>query len=120
MPRAYSLDLRERVIAAARREPRLTQAELGARFQVSEGTVYNWLRRVRESGSVAATPHGGGRAPRVDAAGAAVLDALVRERNDRTLEELGTLYATRMQVRVTRSALWRALQRLGLRRKKGR
>ena len=40
MPRAYSVDLRERVVAA-RREEALTEAALAARFRVSETTVYN-------------------------------------------------------------------------------
>ncbi len=47
MPRAYSVDLRERVVAAAREEE-LTQADLATRFRLSTGTVSNWLRRVDE------------------------------------------------------------------------
>ena len=119
MPRAYSLDLRERVVAASRDE-RLTQPALAARFRVSETTVYNWLRRARETGSVAPKPHRGGRTPSVDAAGAALLTAWVREQNDRTLEELGALYHARRQVSLSRSALSRRLIRLGLGRKKSR
>ncbi len=117
MPRAYSLDLRERVVAAARQE-RLTQPELAERFRVSETTVYNWLRRVRETGSIVPRPHGGGRKPRVDEPGAAILGELVRAENDRTLDELAALYHARTQVRPSRTALWRALARLGLPRKK--
>ncbi len=63
MPRAYSLDLRERVLAAARDE-RLSQPAPAARFRVSEATVYHWLRRARETGTVAAEPRGGGLARR--------------------------------------------------------
>src|SRR5215213_2885158 len=85
MPQPYSLDLRERVVTAAARQ---TQAEVAARFAVSESTVYKWCRRARETGSAAAKPHTGGGHPKVDAAGGAVLTALVAERNDRTLEEL--------------------------------
>src|SRR4051794_37123927 len=88
MPRAYSMDLRERLVAAWREE-HLSQSALAARFRVSEGTVANWLRRLEATGSVAPTPHGGGRAPSVDATGTALLRALVKERNDRTLAELG-------------------------------
>lgn len=117
MPRAYSLDLRERVLAAARGE-RLSQPALAARFRVSEATVYHWLRRARETGGVAAKPHGGGRRPSVDAAGAAVLRDLVAARNDHTLSELQALYHGRTRVRLSRTALWRALDRLGLVRKK--
>ena len=119
MPRAYSLDLRERVVAAAREE-HLTQAALARRFRVSAGTVSYWLRRVEETGSVAPEPHGGGRAASVDEPGAQVLAELVRAQNDRTLEELAALYHARTQVRLSRSALWRAVTRLGLERKKSR
>jgi transposase len=113
------MDLRERVAAAAREE-RLTQAELAARFRVSTGTVSNWLRRVRETGGVAPKPRGGGRTASVDAPGAEVLTELVRAQNDRTLDELAALYHARTWVRLSRSALWRAVERLGLERKKSR
>jgi len=115
MPQPYSLDLRERVVAAAARQ---AQAEVAARFAVSESTVYKWCRRVRETGSAAATPHTGGGHPKVDAAGGAVLTALVEERNDRTLDELAALYGHRTGVAVSIHAVWRALKRLDLRRKK--
>ena len=117
MPRAYSLDLRERVLAASRDE-RLSQAALAARFRVSEQTVYRWLRRARETGGVAPKPHGGGRAAAVDNAGAAVLRELVDAENDRTLAEYRARYRERTGVPLSQGALWRALTRLGLGRKK--
>ncbi len=49
-----------------------------------------------------------------------MLTALVEAKNDRTPEELGTLYKAETAVRVTRSSLWRALKRVGLVRKKVR
>ncbi len=119
MPRAYSLDLRERVVAA-RREEELSEAALAARFRVSETTVYTWLRRVRETGSMAPKPHGGGRRARVDAQGRTLLTTLLAEQNDRTLEELGALYHDRRQVALSRSALSRTLIQLGLGRTKSR
>ena len=39
MPRPYSVDLRERVVAAAAHQ---TQAAVAARFAVSESAVYKW------------------------------------------------------------------------------
>lgn len=73
---AYAMDLREGVIAAAHEEG-LTQEMLAARFRISAGTVYNWLRREREEGTIAPKPHGGGRERSVDADGESVLTALV-------------------------------------------
>jgi transposase len=119
MPRAYSMDLRERLVAAWREE-HPSQEALAARFRVSAGTVSNWLRRVEATGGVAPKPPGGGHPPAIDAAGADLLTRWIAERNDRTLEELGALYQTRRSVRPSRSALSRTLIRLGLGRKKKR
>jgi transposase len=80
--------------------------------------VRGWLRRAREHGSVAPKPHAGGARPKVDAAGGAVLAALVAERNDRTLAELAALYGHRTGVAVSIHAVRRACGRLDLRRKK--
>lgn len=115
MPSPYSLDLRTRVVAAAAEQ---TQEEVAARFAVSESTVYKWCRRARETGSPAAKRHTGGGRSKVDGAGAAVLQALVVERNERTLEELAGLYRERTGVGLSLSAVHRACRRLGLRRKK--
>src|SRR5512147_15946 len=93
MSRAYSLDLRERVLAAAR-EADLSHVALAARFRVGESTVRAWLRRARETGSVAAKPHGGGTPLKVDAARVPVLVALVAEQNDRTLAALDAALTT--------------------------
>lgn len=117
MPRAYAMDLRERVVMAAHEEG-LTQPALAARFRISEGTVYNWLRREREEGTLAPKPHGGGHPRSVDARGEVVLTTLLEAKNDRTLEELAALYKAETAVRLSRSALWRALGRLGFIRKK--
>lgn len=117
MPRAYSLDLRGRVVAAAQAD-RDTSAALAARFAVGESTVRAWARQARTTGRVAPKPHGGGTPPKVDAAGAAVLRTLVEEQNDRTLAELGAGYRERTGIGVSISAVWRACKRLDLRRKK--
>ena len=119
MPRAYSMDLRERLVAC-RREEQLSEAKLAVRFRVSTGTVSHWLQRVEATGSVAPKPHAGGRAATIDTAGAVLLRRFVDEQNDRTLEELATLYAARTGVRPSRSTLSRRLIQLGLGRKKRR
>lgn len=117
MPHAYSLDLRERVLAASH-DDHLSPDVIAARFRVGESTVRGWLRRARETGSAAPKPHGGGMPPKVDAAGAPVLTALVDERTERTLAELATRYAERTGVALSLHAVRRACQRLDLRRGK--
>jgi transposase len=116
MPHAYSLDLRERVVAAA--HDGLPHYVVAARFRVGESTVRSWLRRAREGAGLAPRPHGGGMPPKIDAAHAGVLTALVTERNERTLAELAAAYHAATGVTLSLHAVRRACQRLDLRRKK--
>lgn len=115
MPRAYSQDLRDRVLAAA--HGGLTHGAVAARFAVGESTVRSWLRRERRTGSRTARPARGGRS-KLGAAGEVALRALIAERNDRTLAELAAGLRTRAGIQVSIMAVWRACERLALRRKK--
>lgn len=117
MPRAYSLDLRQRVLAASR-DDHLSPRAIAARFRVGESTVRGWLRRVRATGGPAPKPHGGGMPPKVDAAGAPVLLALVEAENARTLAELAAAYAAETGRALSLHAVRRACKRLDVRRKK--
>lgn len=118
MPGSYSADLRERVLRAC--ESGVRPATVAKRFQVGLSTVYLWRQQAREEGRRRAKPHTGGPAPLIDAAGEAVLRALVAERNDRTLDEYAEQYEARTGQKVSRPVLCRALRRLGLPRKKRR
>jgi transposase len=119
MPRAYSGDLRERVLLAD--EAGLPPAAVAQRFGVGLATVYLWRQQARAEGRRCAKPHGGGRARGIDAAGEAILRELVAERNDRTLDEYREQLAERSGgLRVSRPTLCRVLRRLGLGRKKRR
>ncbi len=113
MGRAYSQDLRERVLAAA--HAGLTHGAVAARFAVGESTVRGWLRRERLTGARAPKPHAGGTRPTVDAR---VLAALVAERNERTLAELAAAFRERTGRAVGVMSVWRACRRLGLARRK--
>jgi transposase len=119
MPRAYSVDLRERVLAACARGEG-SRAAVAQRFSVGAATVYNWLRQAREEDRRAPKPHAGGPAPRLDAQGLAVLQELVARQNDATLAEHAERLAARTGVRVSLPTLCQVLRRLKLRRKKRR
>ncbi len=58
MVRAYSMDLRERVVAAVLNEG-MSARGAAARFGVSESSAIKWVRRQRETGSVAPSKIGG-------------------------------------------------------------
>lgn len=113
--RAYSTDLRERVVAACDARDG-TRAEIAARFSVSEGWIRKVLRQRRDTGSIAPKPHGGGRAAAFDAGAAARLRQAVRDDDDATLEELGRAAG----ISCSPAAVCRALRRLGITRKKSR
>lgn len=113
--RAYSIDLRERVVAACDAGD-ATREHVAARFSVSVPWIRKLLRQRRETGSIAPKPQGGGRAPAFDAAAAGRLREAVRADADATLEEL----ARAAGVACCASAVHRALARLGITRKKSR
>lgn len=117
MAAPYSKDLRERAVAAALRgdQPR---AEVARQFGIGEATLYVWLRRWKEEGTLEARPHGGGPPPRLNEEGMRTLERLVEDENDRTVEEYRTRVAAHTGVQMSRSALHRALQKLKLHRKK--
>ena len=58
MGRAYSMDLRERVVAAVRVEG-LSRRQAAIRFGVVESTAINWLKRWETTGTVAPGQIGG-------------------------------------------------------------
>ena len=60
MPRAYSGDLRERVISVSH-EDGLSVAEVARRYRLGERTVYRWRRIIRQEGRCCARHHAGGR-----------------------------------------------------------
>jgi len=106
MPKAYSGDLRERVIesvisGASRREA----AEV---FGVAVSTAVKWLQRMRDTGSAAAKPRGGSTSP-LEKHAAEIL-AVVGERPDATFKELLVTLGKR-HIHTSRSALWRFLRR---------
>lgn len=119
MPKPLPVEIRERVVEVVEREG-LTIAEAAERFQVGTASVKRWLRRARESGSVAPDPMGGLRVVWIGADERAQLLEVVEAMADATLDELAEEYNTRHQTSVSRSALLRALQRFGITRKKSR
>jgi transposase len=116
MPRAYSRDLRARVIAACEAQE-LTRAEIARQFDVAETTVYDWLSRWRTEGTLESRPHAGGHPSPLDRT---LLKALVNQQNDRTLAEYADAYEQLTGRRYSTPRICIALQELGLSRKERR
>lgn len=113
--KAYSMDLRERVVAAVDRKEGTWDA-IAARLRVSRAWVGKLLRQRRRTGSIAPRPRHTGRPPALDAKGLGRLRAAVDADPDATPQEL------RRAARVTcsPSTVRRALGRMGYTRKKSR
>jgi transposase len=114
--KAYSSDLRKRVIAAAC-DTDLTQPEIAELFSVSLSSVETWLRIFRTTERSAPLPHTGG-INRVLQPYAQVIRDAVAQQPDATLTELCTRVAAKTGVASTPSMMCRELQRLHLPRKK--
>src|SRR5918999_4960785 len=110
--RAYSMDIRERVIENLDHESMRKTAQ---RCRVSDYVVYRPKQRYREAGTLAPRPHGGGHGPLVDEAGGEFIRTVFAEASDLTLSELCERY---FACKVSKSSMDRALRRLDLTRKK--
>ena len=112
---AYSLDLRQRVLAAA--DAGLPRREIVQRLSVSLSTIERLLRLRRTSGHCAPKPRPGAKrriSPEQDAA----LEAQLHLQPDATLEEHCQQWQQEQGVTVSRATMSRALRRAGLTRKK--
>lgn len=113
MPKAYSGDLRERIIEAV--ETGASRREAAERFEVSASSAVKWLQRWRESRSAVPKPRGGSISP-LDEFATEIL-ALVAEQPDLTLVETVAELRKR-RIRTSRSSLWRFLDRHNITLKK--
>lgn len=115
--RAYSLDLRQKVVAAVERGTS-TIEEVAATFDVGQTFVKKMLRQHRETGDLDPRPHGGGHTPLLSAKHLKLLRAEVERHPDKTAAALRQRLAERAGVCVSRPTVSRALTKLGLSRKK--
>jgi len=113
--KAYSEDLRERVVrAVAIGTPR---DEVASRFVVSLPTIKRWLKQYRETGSLAPKPIPGPVAIKGDALVAA-LPARLATHADATLDDHCTWWEETTGVVVSTATMSRAITALAWTRKK--
>jgi transposase len=115
--KAYSIDLREK-IALAYEHNDYTLDEVAELFDLGRRTVARFLQKQRAGLSLAPQPHAGGYPAVLTAEALSTLRDKVVETPDATLAELVSYLKTKAQVQVHLSTVCRALQRLGLPRKK--
>jgi transposase len=115
MARAYSLDLRERVVAAI--EEGLSTHQAAARFSIGISTAGAWARLKRSQGDVRPGKQGKPQGSVLDAHADFILGVL-KDKPDTTLDELVERLAAERAVRIVRTAVWKFLDRRDLRHKK--
>jgi transposase len=116
--KAYSTDLRERVVASIE-SGECNIPEAARRYKVSEPSIERWLARQRKMGSCAPLPHAGG-VPRKLATAGATIRAAVKAQPDATLQELCERVEKETKIKSDPSMMYRELVRLKLPRKKSR
>lgn len=115
MTRAYSLDLRERVIGHV--ENGGTARGAADHFGIGVATAIRWVRGWRETGSFSPKPFGKPKGSKLDAH-EAFLPGLVDERPDITLEELRRRLRDARGVSAGTGTLWRFFDARGISYKK--
>jgi transposase len=106
MPKAYSADMRERVIAEV--EGGASRREAAEEFEVSASTAIIWVKCFRETGRCAAKARGGSISPLDKHAD--FLLGLIEKQSDLTLDEV-VLLMRKHKIPGSRTAVWRFFQR---------
>lgn len=114
--RAYSQDLRERIVRAVRVGEE-SQGAIAQRFAVSRSFVERLWQRWRQTGSCAALPHGGGRARSLRPA-EGLIRQTVAEDPDVILATLCARVARHTGIQVSTKTMCLEIGRLRLPRKK--
>jgi transposase len=114
---AYSLDLRQRVLAAC--QSGQSEKEVAARFALSLSSVQRYKRAHRATGNLAPQPWPG-RAPKITKEHKDQLHALVASKTDWTLVSLCAAWKEAAGVEVARDVMGRTLSRFGITYKKRR
>jgi transposase len=115
--KAYSTDLREKLVLAYE-SGEGTLDEVADTFGVGRCTVARMMKLRRAGRSLAPLPHGGGYPALLDEKVLALLQSQVAAQPDATLFELAAHLQRKAKVEVHLSTVCRALQKLGLPRKK--
>jgi transposase len=113
MPKAYSVDLRARVIEDV--QTGASRRAAADDYGISPSVVIIWVQRFEETGSVAPKPSGGSISPLEAHAG--FLLGLIRDKPDMTLEEIVSAMCKR-RIAGSRTAVWRFFARRNISFKK--
>lgn len=119
MARAYSDDLRRRILEALERGEGI-ESELAIRFGVSYGYVKKIRRQQLRTGQMSRVPHHPGRKAKFTEPVRERLRDWLRHQPDLTLAELQDKLFDQVSLGVSRPSLWLVLKKMGWRLKKSR
>jgi transposase len=116
MSKAFSKDLRERVVSAYNSSAG-TIREIAELFNVGKSTVDKYLSVYRHTGDL--TPgKSTGRPPVLDEQHLSIIKKIVLSEPDKRLQDYCIIFEEKTGVSIPKSTLWDACQLLDLRRKK--
>lgn len=115
MGKPYSMDLRERVVAAI--EEGMSTRQASTRFSIGIATAGSWARLKRATGTVAPAKQGKPKGSVLDPH-AEFIFGLIAETPDITLEEMAERLASERAVKVVWTAVWKFLNRRKMTHKK--
>lgn len=115
--KAYSNDLRQKIVETNRRERESIQ-QTAKRFDVSYSFAWKLIKGYEQTGLVNPKPHGGGAKPKLNSSQLGVVAQLIEQKNDATLEELVIQLEETIGVKVSRATMGRVVLKLKLTRKK--
>ena len=118
MTKPYSMDLRERVVAAVENEG-MTRHQAAARFGIAVSSAVKWVARYRKTGTAAPSKIGGYKPKTLRGLHADWLAARCQEK-DFTISQLVEELREIRGLKVDRRSVWEFLHAKGLSHKKNR
>lgn len=115
--KAYSIDLRQKIIDVYN-EGNLSQRQLAQQFRVALSFIQKLLKQYRQTGNIAPKVRTQQTPLKLSSKELLVLQELVKNNNDATLEELPHQLVLKTGVLIGRSTVDRMLSRLNLTLKK--
>ena len=115
--KAYSIDLRKRVLAAYD-SGKYRLNHIAKQFQVTTRWIQKLRQQRHQEGSIAPRPQNQGRKPAFRGVNLEQLNSFVEENPDSTLEEIKECFSGKVNCSIV--AIHSALKRLGWRYKKNR
>ncbi len=115
--KAYSIDLRQKIIELYN-EGNISQRQLAKQFHVALSLIQKLLRQYRQTGNISPKVRTKQTPTKLNPTQLKVLEELVNNNNDMTLEELREELALSTGIIIGRSTVDRMLRRLNLTVKK--